>query len=443
MLRGPWTWRARWRLCTGTAAGVATALVLGLLLQGGDGGQTVLSVEPEPSAGTSSTAAPQATASPTVTAAPTAAETASPAGSPSEEPDASPPSGLPCVVEASLLSDAFMNRAFGSGDRSRTRLDTWSPRGGCTPYDEGGSSPSLAHLEKEWSWPGEAAAEEHLAVARDEADARAQFRSLRRACAGGDWPCVRYAPGRAPQTTVRELELGDDAFLAGTVGTAASHEYALVRQGRALVGLAWRHAGRTGGDVDLPGLLAAALRHAQGADEPPAGVAGAYRALDAFTGFPTLTALPEAGSTSTGSLAWATDLLEEGPEGLPLAGPVAHRRWAGRPSVNDDPDDAIDVSLAKAASAESAAADFDAYAERVRSEPDEDRTQFRRVEGIGDDAFYVAHGYGYYSLEEEYTQLAVRVGAHYVWVDGVFLGQPALEEVMRTVLDGLRAAGRL
>lgn len=450
LLRGPWGWRAKWQLYAGAATALVGLVVAFMLVVPGGGGSTdqLLAEDPTPTATLDGAATP--------TSSPNESATTVPKDS-TEPPRTTPkPSAEPtfAVSADAMLSDRYIADTFGGGLRAAVRgqgTDHTTPEresdfvmGGqhsCLQWLGEGVAPLTSLASREWSWPGETVAAEHLAEAESLTSAQERFAICADPTAKGfdrDYPTLAEAGHR----TTRSLDLGDEAYLATVRRSLETSAYAGARKGSFLVVVTWRVSGSVPTTDALERVLGDALRNALGQEVGSSRPAADVTRDDELQGFPTRDTLPEV-YTGQESLIWQGDLrwsepmfpCPGGEVSLATEEPPITRGWSAVDTFGNSPA-TVRIALARAAAGGETEASFDA----CRKEYGRHDYEVTDMEDLGDDAF-VAWDWTAQTFPSSYGY--ARVGSHYIEVDGSWLSTDDLIVVLRAAVDSFAAAGRL
>ena len=373
------SWPSGWRVYAAAAAALLAVVVAVVLVVPGGGSTDELIAEgPTPTP----TASDEATSTPTAAPAPSAS--ASEAPDPTATPDSSSSAAsAPRLDTDHLLSEAFVDRAFGGGANGRT--EDWTGGYGsplaCWPtYDK----PEWeVPATRTWMWPGEVVVGETLARLSSLGDARERLADCRRT--GPSWQPTGAA--------TRTLDVGDEAYVAVDSEELYTQLHAGARIGRDLVLLQWRQPGRVSDTAPLEHALRAAVERVLGRAEPAALAAPPPQASDAFEGFLTSDQVrAAAGETRWSGQTWRADSRgESGPVclepdvRLAVHGSVHARRWHGGVLNAMDYNEVVET-IAQAVDEPTAERDFAACRDAA-SRSDPGFTTFTALQDLGDEAF--------------------------------------------------------
>ncbi|MDP9182645.1 MAG: hypothetical protein M3P04_07715 [Actinomycetota bacterium] len=398
-------------------------MTLAIVVPSGDSPQDgLLTEEPTPTATTEVTPSPVATSSPLPSASAEASD--APAPDATTTPRAAP--RAPQLDQEHLVSDAFMNEAFGQGRASE--VGTWPWGWGApvacwaTQQQPEGTTP----LSRTWAWPDEIVVGE-------------TFTSLPTTQAASDrlaW-CRKQGPPafeHGPYVS-HSVDLGDEAYVATRDAGLFTELQAGARVGRNLVLLFWRQSGPAESSAPLERALRQALETALGDSESAAITAPAPRRSDLLRGYLTYQQLlPYTRREGRWiGMNWWGD-READKTGLYCGGqaedpwmptderPVT-RSWVGG-NLNGDDGYSIGLSIGHAVDPSSAADDFAACRETAGTSGGTTTTI-----DLGDEAFVVDA-----SADGERPEVFVRAGSTYLVLRSHSVGKD-VTPVARAALD--------
>jgi hypothetical protein len=406
--------RRRAALLSGTAVGTVAVVAAGLLVLGPDhrtGRHDLLSDDPT---ATATAPPPPAPASPTATSTASAAPSASAAvpSGPSTAPGARPLT----VATASLLSDDYLEQAFGGGQAADSTTLT-DPLPGvvrsCYHVLLADQAPDR-FVARTWAWPGEVAVAEVLAQEPTAEAAAARSASCTDPGSRDFDRDATYYPSDNGDPVVSHVDLQEHG--TGTV-----------------VVLTWRETGTIGSADGFRRALQAAVRKAAGAAEGTPLAVPAVQVPDLLAGFLSHRALPH-------DTPWIHDALDDhdalqcGSTSVPTTEAPVARQWARTSNGEPETNLSVEVRVGRAADASTAGAGLAAcrqgYVDAGQPVSSSSPT------APGDESFLVTPA-------PDLQVLVVRSGSTYLEVTCAAQQYEDLEKVARDSLAALSAAGRL